>query len=128
MKKATAIVLLFLFLITNSGMAFSAHWCGGKLASIDFFSADNHPCKCGKRVMKHGCCKDKITHLKASNELNKTNKIVFNFTVFKFNCIQLNPIELLPVANFQYLAVDIYHPPPYKSKSPIYLLDKVFLI
>ncbi len=78
--------------------------------------------------MKPGCCKYKIAHLKASDELNKTNQATFNCTVFNLNNLQQCSIELLPNVNFQYLVFHFYHPPPYKPKSPIYLLDGVFLI
>lgn len=128
MKKITAILLLLIFLITNSGMAVSMHWCGGKLASIDFFSDNEHPCKCGKRAMKPDCCKDKTFQLKANNELTKTTHFAFKISVTKFLFTLANQIEVVPSGHFQYAASDFYHPPLFKPKAPIYLLDRVFLI
>ena len=71
MKKVTAIFLLFLFLIANSGMVVSVHYCGGSLASIDFFSGEKHNCPCGEKPMKDNCCEDYATILKASDEVEK---------------------------------------------------------
>ena len=127
MKKTAALLLLFLFLLTNSGMALSMHWCGGKLASISFLSIEKHSCKCGKKTMKPGCCKDKITHLKANDELNKTNVLTFKISVPKLE-VDIQTYPLIPKEVSPYSGCNFYHPPPYKPKSPIYLLDQVFLI
>lgn len=126
MKKVTAIFLLLLFLIANSGVAVSVHWCGGKLASIDFFADGEHNCKCGKRPMKANCCKDKTVHLKANDELAKTNHFAFKFATPKFLFALPTQIVVLHSAQHLYAASDFYHPPPFKPKAPIYLLDRVF--
>ncbi len=128
MKKVTAIFLLLLFLIANSGVAVSLHWCGGKLASIDFFADGEHHCKCGKKPMKPNCCKDKTVHLKASDELAKTNHFAFKIATPKFVFALPTQIVVLHSAQHLYAAPDFYHPPPFKPKAPIYLLDRVFLI
>lgn len=128
MKKVTAILLLLLFLIANSGVAVSLHWCGGKLASIDFFADGEHNCKCGKKAMKPNCCKDKTIHLNASDELAKTSHFAFKIATTKFLFAFLAPTEFVPSAKFKYVVSDFYHPPPFKPKNPIYLLDRVFLI
>jgi len=128
MKKLTAILLLFLFLITNSGMAVTIHWCGNKLTSIDFFSADKRLCKCEKPAMKPDCCKDKTTIFTAKTDMAKANQVAFKLTTPIFNFILLKQIEVLPSANFQYFATSFYHPPTFKPKAPIYLLDGVFRI
>jgi hypothetical protein len=128
MKKATAIFLLLLFLIANSGVAVSVHWCGGKLASIDFFADGEHNCKCGKKPMKPNCCKDKTVQLKANDELAKTSHFAFKIASPKFLFAFPTLIETVPAAQHQYLVSDFYHPPQFKPKTPIYLLDRVFLI
>ena len=120
MKKISAILLTLIFLTANSGMVLSIHWCGGKLASIDFFPDGEHKCKCGKRPMKPNCCKDKTLQLKANDELAKTTQFAFKVAVPKIDFIPIIQIEVLPSAQFLYAASDFYHPPPYKPKSPIY--------
>ena len=128
MKKVTAIFLLLTFLVANTGMAVTIHYCGGKLSSIDIFSFDKHPCKCGKKAMKKDCCKDKTTFLKMKEDLAKTNSIVFKTPSVKQIFPLVRQFELVPSAQFQYLVSAFYHPPPFKPKAPIYLLDRVFLI
>ena len=128
MKRIRAIFLLLTFLIANSGMAVTAHYCGGKLSSILFLSFDMHPCKCGKKAMKKNCCKDKTTYLKMKNDLAKSNSIVFKTASPKLIFPYLKQFELVPSAQFQYSVSAFYHPPPFKPKGPIYLLDRVFLI
>jgi hypothetical protein len=128
MKKAIVILLLLLFLIANSGVAVGLHWCGGKLSSIEFFADGDHNCKCGKRPMKPNCCKDKTVNLKANDELAKTNYFSFKIETSKFFFnIPLVTVNV-PSAQFQYSVSDFYHPPLFKTKDPIYLLDRVFLI
>lgn len=128
MKKVTAILLLLLFLITNSGVAVSVHWCGGKLASIDFFEDGEHNCKCGKRPMKSNCCKDKTVHLKASDELAKPDPFAFKISTPKF--VFALPIQKVVLHSAQQLFAVFYFNQSlvFKPKIPIYLLDRVFLI
>jgi hypothetical protein len=128
MKRITAIFFLLTFLTANTGMAVSVHYCGGKLSSINFFSLDNHPCKCGKKAMKKDCCKDKTTFLKMKDDLGKLNLTSFKITQLKLSIALTKPIEFVPTAQTQLVGSLFYHPPPFKPKSPIYLLDRVLLI
>ena len=128
MKKITALLLLFLFLITNSGMTVSAHWCGGKLASIHFFSDDGHRCPCGKRAMKPGCCKDKTVTLKAIKDPAKVNQFAFKIAIPKLEVASPVFTEISLSAQFEHSVSDFYHPPPLISKSPLFLLDRVIRI
>jgi hypothetical protein len=127
-KKVIAIFLLLLFLIANSGVTVSAHWCGGKLATIDFFADGEHNCTCGKQSMKPSCCKDKTFHLQANDELAKTSYFNFKIASPKFLFACTAPIEIATATQHQYLVSDFYHPPEFKPKTPIYLLDRIFLI
>ncbi len=128
MKKLTGIFLLLLFLISNSGVAVSLHWCGGKLASVDVFVNGEHKCKCGKKPMKSNCCKDKTVHLKASNELSKPDPFAFKISTPKF--VFALPIQkvVLRSASYLFALSDFNQPLVFKPKIPIYLLDRVFLI
>lgn len=129
MKKIASILLLFLFLITNSGIAVNAHWCGKKLASVHLVSDSKHPCSCSKKTMKAKCCKNKTTILKTKTDVAKarhlelkSNSQNYTFTVANYYA------EILPAVNFEQTASKFYHPPPTKHRVPIYLLDKVFRI
>ena len=128
MKKVTALLMLFLFLITNSGMAVTIHWCGDRLASINFFSADKHHCPCSRKAMKHGCCKDKTTTFKANDELANSTSCELHITAPGFGFALVSQIEALNLPAFKYSDSDFYHPPPFKPDVPIYLLNGAFLI
>ena len=128
MKKSASILLLLLFLGTNSGMALSLHWCGGKLASIALSSTEKHPCPCSKKAMKPGCCKDKTTTLKANDQLAKSDHFQHKIILPLIGLDRSVQYYTLNLISSQHIASDFYHPPPYKPKVPIYLLAGVFLI
>lgn len=128
MKRLTAILFLCLFLITNSGMAMAIHWCGGKLTSVDFFHNDDHPCPCGKKAMKSGCCKNTTTTFKACDELAKTSAFLYKASISSFNFGEPQYFETFLSSQFLYSASYFYHPPPFKPKVPIYLMDRVILV
>jgi hypothetical protein len=96
MKRITAIFFLLTFLMANTGMAVTVHYCGGKLSSINFFPLDGHYCKCGKKAMKKDCCKDKTTFLKMKDDLVKTN---FNDFMIKLYTKE-RPLEAVAKAEF----------------------------
>ncbi len=129
MKKATAILMLFIFLITNSGMAVTIHSCGGKIASINIIPSSKHICKCGKKKMKPGCCKSKTTTtLSAQKDLANTNQLSFKIAVPQFELALFSYCEVMPSILLKKISTTFYSPPPYKSKSPIYLFDGVFIV
>lgn len=111
MKRITAIFFLLTFLLANTGMAVTVHYCGGKLSSINFFSLDNHPCKCGKKAMKKDCCKDKTTFLKMKDDLVKTNLTTFKIPTSKLIISLPKPIEFVATAQTQLVVLSLYHPP-----------------
>lgn len=127
MKRFAAIFFLSLFLITNSGMAMAIHWCGGKLASVDFFLADKHPCPCGKKAMKSGCCQNTTTTFKACDELAKTTAFFYKASITSFYLGEPQYFVSFISSEFLYSSY-FYHLPPYKPKVPIYLIDRVILV
>lgn len=127
MKKITAIFLLVLFLISNTGIAVAAHYCGGKLSSIVFFKLHNHPCKCGKKAMKKDCCKDKIVIIKGENKAIKSQIAVKITSVVHFLSLT-KTIEIFPIVNIKKEIPSFLKLPIFKPKTPIYLLGGVFLI
>lgn len=88
-KKHISILIAFLILVSNSGMAFNVHYCEGKIASITSVFSKEEVCDtsiselakqkpievekacCAKPETSHKkCCSDKEVNLK-----NKTEKI-----------------------------------------------------
>jgi len=128
MKKFAAIILLILFLISNSGMAFTAHYCCGELTSIDFQSAKQEPCYCGKKEMKSDCCKDKTTVLKSIKDLSQTNLFTFKILSQKFELLHTSQNSIIPTSQIIPQGFLTYHPPMIKPDVSIFLLNRVFLI
>jgi hypothetical protein len=83
---------------------------------------------CGKKPMKANCCKDKTVQLKANDEMSKSTHFAVKVSAPKFLFTLLKQTIIVPSAQFKYAVSDFYHPPPFKPKAPIYLLDRVFLI
>ena len=128
MKRIATIILLFVFLISQSGLAITVHTCRGKISSFNLFSAGKHGCCCGKKPMKAGCCKDKTTILKIKNDISKVNSLVFRQILPDHIIIAFSQNCNFSLPKFRVFANSFFKPPPFKPKAPIYLLDGVFLI
>lgn len=128
MKKVTTLLFLFLFLVANSGMAVTVHYCGGKISSLRFGFSDAHPCKCRKKAMKPGCCKDKTTILKANDELAKVNPFSIDNPGVKLFTEFAAPLSFGLSGQYQFIVPTYYRPPPSKPCCPLYLMDRVLRI
>jgi hypothetical protein len=128
MKKVIALFLLFIFLISNTGMAITIHFCGGKVSSISIVSTNKDRCKCGKKAMKKNCCKEKTTVLKIKDDVVKTNSSIVKVATQQ---LFLNITKQLVFSNTSptnYTTLSFYRPPPLQPNTPLYLLDRAFLI
>lgn len=80
-KKSTSIFLALLLLVSNMGMAFNVHYCGGSIAAISLHSellSLTEPDGCCEKtavVEKDSCCKDKVLHFEKKSD-NATVKVV----------------------------------------------------
>jgi hypothetical protein len=80
-KKHISFTIAMLILVSNSGLAFTVHFCEGKIASISSVFSKEEICEmtvevektcCAKVETTHkGCCSDKKVDLKS-----KTEKII----------------------------------------------------
>lgn len=88
LKKCTSLFLACLLLVSNIGLAFTVHYCEGKIASVtSAFNTEEvcemkaepaeKPC-CAKEIQaKHSkCCKDKVVNLKDKSD----NSVVKTFS------------------------------------------------
>jgi hypothetical protein len=88
-KKHISIITALLILVSNSGLAFSVHYCEGKIASISSVFSKEEVCDmpvvvektcCAKVETTHkDCCSDKKVDLK-----NKTEKIILKTVSLDF--------------------------------------------
>src|SRR5215216_3273290 len=79
-KKCTSLFLAILILVSNVGLAFSVHYCEGKIAAITSVFNTEKVCEmeikpaketcCAKKVVeKHkNCCKDKVVNFKDKSD------------------------------------------------------------
>ncbi|MGL2963099.1 HYC_CC_PP family protein [Flavobacterium sp. RSB2_4_14] len=78
MKKHISFLIALLVLVSNSGLAFSVHYCGGKIAAVSSVFSQEEVCQMPIKVEKtccakqetanKGCCSDKKINLKSKAE------------------------------------------------------------
>ncbi|MBS1686538.1 MAG: hypothetical protein JSS76_17500 [Bacteroidetes bacterium] len=73
MRKAAAILVLILYILSSSGVAVKAHYCCGKLKSLNLVLNSDEERNCSKK-----CCRDKLAFYKVSDTENSTSIITFN--------------------------------------------------
>ena len=134
-KKHISLLLAFLILGSNVGLAFNVHYCGSKIASVSLsFPAvsalqSDKNCCVKKAAKKESCCKDKKIVLKEKAD----DKIVKSFS-FQFDYVFLVPEYQSAVFNavpsfknnvsLSYYC-DANAPPLYKLYSQYLLYDKL---
>lgn len=107
-KKHISLLLVFFLLVSNSGLAFTVHFCEGKLASISSVFNKDKVCKmtnktvekacCAKPVQSHKkCCSDKKISLKSKTEKITIKTIAFNLdSIFVVNPIKTAAFVAVP--------------------------------
>jgi hypothetical protein len=112
-KKCTSLLLVFLLLVSNVGVAFNVHYCGNEPKSVSLKSVFENPdleknC-CGVSEKKSHCCKNKVVHFQKKTE-NSTFK-VFSFQSPYVFLIPKNQLEhfLSGSANFKTTVLTTYY-------------------
>ncbi|WP_281226698.1 HYC_CC_PP family protein [Flavobacterium aquiphilum] len=134
-KKHISIFLAVLLLVSNVGLAFNVHYCGGEVSSVSLNSTlpslQSEKGCCEKKVTtkKDSCCKDK----KIVFQKKTDNGIVKSFS-FQFDYVCLVPefqsVVFEEVSNFKNNEPLAYYcdanaPPLYKLYSQYLLYDKL---
>ena len=134
-KKHICLLLAFLILGSNVGLAFNVHYCGGEISSVSLNttlpSVQSEKGCCEKKVVskKDSCCKDKKIVLKEKAD----DKIVKSFS-FQFDYVFLVPVYQQAVfsaaPSFKNNLSPAYYcdanaPPLYKLYSQYLLYDKL---
>ncbi len=81
LKKHISILTALLILVSNSGLAFTVHYCEGKIASVSSVFTQEEVCDEPVVVEKTCCAKPETTHKKCCSDKkvnlkNKTEKII----------------------------------------------------
>lgn len=129
-KKLISGLLAFLLLVSNSGFAFSVHFCGGKLASItssftteevcDMPAVEKKSCCAAPSDNDKPCCENKTVDLKKSADVIVK---VFSFElsspflpVFSQPTFEILPIQIASEQEDFYF-FDNHSPPLFKLYS-----------
>ena len=112
LKRCTSIILAFLLLVSNVGMAFNVHYCGDEIASISVNRIAPQQIEkgcCEKTVTKKdSCCKDKVVNFqkKSDNTILK----VFSFSApYYFVIKQVQTISFFSIENLKSIEVTSYY-------------------
>jgi len=131
-KRLFSIALLIIYTTVICGFTVNMHYCGGKLASVDLsMSSEEHPCACGSKAMKKGCCKNKSVHFqyKAEQKLQHFTTINPNHAI---KDLLFGPVILHNVFIPTFYLIgkeEVSHSPPFLvSSNPLYLINRVFRI
>lgn len=129
-KMCTAMLLVFVLVVSNTGFAFNVHFCGGSVASVSLkpeVAKAGKSC-CGMKVPKSDCCKNKVVHFqkKADNTLVKA--FVFQTdTVLPIEITQPIPFAAIPTpqsdSNTAYYC-EANAPPLFKLYSQYIFYDR----
>ncbi len=110
-KKCTSLFLAFLLLVSNVGLAFNVHYCGGEIASISVnrIAPQQIEKSCCKKTdeKEDSCCKDKVVNFqkKSDNTILK----VFSFTSpFYFLIKQFQTIAFASIQESKTVQVNSY--------------------
>ena len=128
-KKHISLMLVLFILVSNMGLAFKVHYCGGEMASISLKSMVFSPIEkkgcCGMMEKKSHCCKDKIVAFQ-----KKSENIIYK--AFSFNpnmpslIVEWQPIAFLAISNFKRNALHSYfcdaNAPPFFKLYHQYIL------
>jgi hypothetical protein len=91
MKRILILLVTFLYLTSTFGIGVEAHYCGGKLRSIHFLSA-NHSCCCKKKAaLNKNCCKNEVKFFKVLENHENQNVLKTN----NYNHWQILPSPVL---------------------------------
>ncbi|MCF6406181.1 hypothetical protein L3C95_25015 [Chitinophaga filiformis] len=129
MKRFITILLAFLYVTLTSGFTVNAHYCMGKLASVDFKSHADDVCNmCSKPGKKGKCCKDEYKYCKADVSSHEVAKVQQNSEP-SVKALSL-PVIIVPVpalTNTHLTAIN-NHGPPDSDHLPLYIQYCTYLI
>jgi hypothetical protein len=129
MKRFITILLAFLYITLTSGFTVNAHYCMGKLASVNFKSQADDVCNmCSKSGKKGKCCKDEYKYCKVDVSSHQVAKVQQSsepsVKVLSLPVI----IVLVPALTVTHLTTFNNHGPPDYGNTPLYIQYCTYLI
>jgi hypothetical protein len=133
-KKQISIFLAVLLLVSNVGLAFNVHYCGGEIASVSLNSAlpslqSEKGCCETKASKKDSCCKDKkiVVQKKTDNGIVKSFSFQFDYA---FIIPESHSVVFTATDNFKNNSTLSYYcdanaPPLFKLYSQYLLYDRL---
>ena len=126
-KQHISLFFAFFFLVSNTGFAFSIHYCGDAIASFSNQVLEDENC-CKIADNKESCCKDKVFKID-----KKTDTVIVKAPSFQYDFCFLN-IEYQEVnytssanfnnnLNFTYYC-DAHAPPLFKLYNQYIFYDQ----
>ena len=101
-KKCTSLFLAFLLLVSNVGLAFNVHYCGGEIASVSvkpIASKQVDKGCCAKKVEKEdSCCKDKVVNFQKKSD----NTILKVYSFVSPYCLLINEAQFIAFSSIEY--------------------------
>lgn len=120
---------MFLYLIPAVGITVSAHYCGGKLASLSIGEEQGKTCACGSKKMKGSCCEFETINIKLKDTQQKIASPAWNYEVAQIAEPLLRfDITAFYVPVFETEKVFYAIHPPDLPKQPLYIRNCVFII
>lgn len=122
MTKFLRIALLLLYLPAVLGVSARAHYCGGELESVKFFSVQPQGCCCGED-MASDCCKDEWSLVKLDENSHDAGIQHFSelSTTTQAWLIPVVPSLAIEVASIDAVCFSIDTGPPLRQNVPVYL-------
>ncbi len=126
-KRISALCLLFVFVLSTSGVSVYKHYCGNHLAAVSLFHAHN-PCLDGEEEescsmeQEMDCCDDEFQFYQLDVELQKVNAQSLSLNV---ELTAQESSRLLPLVEDIKLDQQAAEPkPPPLVRPPIYITSQ----
>src|SRR5687768_13088833 len=119
-----------LYMVSCICLVIDFHYCGGELASVSLYHADEAGC-CGEDEGEiPGCCEDKLVVIDTDDSESNKNYVVKNIDLVKTVspyppiCITITDNHLV----LEKMVIPINHAPPNSLASPLFIKNRVLLI
>lgn len=130
MRKSIAILLLVVYIISTSGVAIRAHYCCGKLKSINLVldSSSDKDKTCNNKKVTKDCCKDKVaSHTIISDQKASSSIISDNSLKDMLDCVSVVSHGFFEAYDDSDTCSTAYVSPP-SSGQDIYLAIRVLRV